>query len=139
MRTRIWLAGLAFAAAALTGCTSTTTSTDGGDKDTGTSAKAEKSAGEHKPEDDVAVKSCAADSVTGFPQADLAVQNHSSKPSNYLVQIEFTDASGVRSSEGTAALNNLAAGQKANEKAVGLTKAPSGLKCRITKVTRYAS
>ncbi|MFD4609893.1 hypothetical protein ACFWOT_17700 [Streptomyces sp. NPDC058440] len=49
----------------------------------------------------------------------------------------FVDGSGTRSSEGVAMVNNLAAGQKANEKAGGLTKAPDGLKCRITKVSRH--
>ncbi len=82
---------------------------------------------------------CSADDLSGFPQVEPAVENHSSKASDHIVSIDFTGASGVRSSEGTAALNNLAAGQKANEKAVGLSKAPSGLKCRVTKVTRYAS
>ncbi|MEU1465833.1 hypothetical protein ABZ467_35335 [Streptomyces sp. NPDC005727] len=48
------------------------------------------------------------------------------------------DGSGTRSSEGTEALNNLASGQKANERAIG-SKAPSGLKCHVTKVTRMAS
>ncbi|MGW4823985.1 hypothetical protein ACWEP4_34835 [Streptomyces sp. NPDC004227] len=135
MRTRIWLAAAAAAAAVLTGCTSTGTSA-GGSGD----AKAEsKPAGAHRPEDDVKITKCSTDDLAGYPQAELIVENHSSKKSNYIVQVEFTDASGVRSSECTAALNNLAAGQKANEKALGLSKAPSGLKCKVTKVTRYAS
>ncbi|MFJ5899601.1 hypothetical protein ACIQFZ_30015 [Streptomyces sp. NPDC093064] len=36
-----------------------------------------------------------------------------------MVQVEFVDGSGTRSSEGVAMVNNLAAGQKANEKARG--------------------
>ncbi|MFB7111912.1 FxLYD domain-containing protein [Streptomyces sp. NPDC056190] len=41
------------------------------------------------------------------------VTNHSSKASNYIIEVEITDGSGTRKGEGTAALNNLAPGQKA--------------------------
>ncbi|MGI5397195.1 hypothetical protein [Streptomyces sp. CA-251251] len=65
--------------------------------------------------------------------------NHSSKDSNYVISVEFLDGSGTRKAEGTAALNNFAPDQTAEEKAIGLSKAPDGLKCKITNVERYAS
>ncbi|MFJ2719720.1 hypothetical protein [Streptomyces sp. NPDC087437] len=132
MRTRIWLAAMAAAAAVLTGCTGTGS---GGSGDT----KAEsKPAGVDKPEDDVKITKCSStDNLAGFPQAELAIENHDSRSRSYIVQVEFVDGSGTRSSEGVAMVNNLAAGQKANEKAGGLTKAPDGLKCRIAKVSRH--
>ncbi|MFJ9917302.1 FxLYD domain-containing protein [Actinacidiphila glaucinigra] len=147
MRTRIWLATAAVAAAAvLTGCSVPETS-DSGKSDSGSSSNAVKDAAKdatkpatgNAPQKDVTLSKCGTDSFGQYPQADLVVKNHSSKSSNYIVQVEFTDAEGTRAAEGTAALNNLAPGQKANEKAVGLSKAPSGMKCRITKVTRYAA
>ncbi|MFF4143719.1 hypothetical protein ACFY0A_20390 [Streptomyces sp. NPDC001698] len=140
MRTRIWLAAVAAAAAALTGCTSTGTSS-GGSGDTKAESKpaAEtKPAGAHKPEDDVKIPKCSStDNLAGFPQAELTIENHDSRSRSYMVQVEFVDGSGTRSSEGVAMVNNLAAGQKANQKAGGLAKAPDGLKCRITKVSRH--
>ncbi|MFB7574156.1 hypothetical protein [Streptomyces sp. NPDC056165] len=38
-----------------------------------------------------------------------------------MVQVEFVDGSGTRSSEGVAMVNNLAADQKANEKTRGVS------------------
>ncbi|MFE7232444.1 hypothetical protein ACWCRF_32230 [Streptomyces sp. NPDC002405] len=92
----------------------------------------------HKPEDDVKITKCSSTgNLAGFPQAELVVENHDSRSRSYMVQVEFVDGSGTRSSEGVAMVNNLAAGQKANEKAGGLARAPDGLKCRITKVSRH--
>ncbi|MGY3199789.1 hypothetical protein [Streptomyces sp. TE5632] len=95
---------------------------------------------ERRPEDDVEVTRCGMDGTGTFPQAELTVTNHSSKSSNYVISVEFVDGSGTRKAEGTAALNNLASGQAAEEKAVGLSSGvPAELKCKVTKVTRYAS
>ncbi|MET8642905.1 hypothetical protein [Streptomyces sp. NPDC004675] len=94
---------------------------------------------EHKPGEDVVLTKCSADDPGMFPQAELAVTNQSSRTSNYIVQVAFTGEAGTRKGEDTAALNNLGPMEKAQEKAVGLTKVPAGLKCKITDVTRYAS
>jgi hypothetical protein len=139
--------GLAVATAVLVvtpfavGCESTDTAAEGkgsagSGKEAGREAEAPKAKG---PEADVELVKCSTDEFGQFPQAELKVTNNSSKTSNYVIQVEFLDGSGTRKAEGTAALNNLASGQVAEEKAVGLSKAPDGLKCKITKVDRYAS
>ncbi|CAL9352813.1 FxLYD domain-containing protein [Streptomyces pilosus] len=110
-----------------------TSAAKGSDKSGAAASKA------NEPEDDVELTKCGTDDSGMFPQAELTVTNRSSKTSNYLISVEFTDEAGTRKGEGTAALNNLAPDQRAEEKAVGLSDAPSGLKCKITKVTRYAS
>jgi len=138
--------GLVTAAAAavvalLVGCEGAdTAASEGGTSsakdDGGKAAEAPKA---NRPEDDVKLDKCGTDDFGKFPRAELTVVNHSSKTSNYMIQVEFTDGAGTRVSEGVAALNNLAPDQTAKEKAVGLTDAPSDLKCKITEVTRYAS
>lgn len=141
---RIGLAAAAAAAAALlVGCGGGTDTTGTGNgssssakDDGGKAAEAPKAA---KAEDDVKLVKCGTDEFGQFPQAELKVTNHSSKDSNYIVSVEFLDGSGTRKAEGTAALNNLAPDQTAEEKAVGLSKAPDELKCKITDVQRYAS
>ncbi|MFD4977212.1 hypothetical protein [Streptomyces sp. NPDC058424] len=67
----------------------------------------------HEPEDDVKITKCSsADNLAGFPQAELTIENHDSRSRSYMVQVEFVDGSGTRSSEGVAMVmvNNLAAG-----------------------------
>ncbi|MER6982108.1 hypothetical protein [Streptomyces carpinensis] len=139
MRTRIWPAGIAVVAAALTGCTSTATST-GDSKDSGSTAKADsKPAKEHSPEDDVKITACSKDEFGNWPQAKLSVTNHSSKTSDYIVSVEFLDASGTRKAEGTGMVNKLAHGQTAEETAGGTAEVSGKVTCRITDVTRTAS
>ncbi|MFF7879133.1 FxLYD domain-containing protein [Streptomyces californicus] len=99
-------------------------------------AKAKEPSG---PEGDVKVTGCEVEPTMQWPSASLDVTNRSSKPSNYIISVEFVDADGTRVGEGTAALNNLAPGQVSKEKAQGLTQVSGKVECRVTKVTRYAS
>lgn len=89
---------------------------------------------------DVTVESCIKDGATGWPHANLTIKNNSSKTSDYSVQVEFVDADGDRLDESMAASNNVAPGQKVETKAQGLSEVSgSGIKCKITSVTRTAS
>ncbi|WP_175410215.1 FxLYD domain-containing protein [Streptomyces sp. TRM64462] len=94
---------------------------------------------EEGPEGDVQITSCAVDSLTNLARAELLITNRSSKPSNYIVQIEFVDASGRRLDEGYAATNNVAPGQQSSVAAQGLTQIDGPITCRIADVTRFAS
>ncbi|MFJ2723069.1 hypothetical protein [Streptomyces sp. NPDC087437] len=97
------------AAGLLTGCASTTDAADAKASGSTSSADGAKAAGKaHRPEDDVVVTKCSTDEFAKLPQAELMVTNHSSKASNYIIEVEFTDRAGTRKGEGTAALNNLA-------------------------------
>ncbi len=136
MRTRIWLAAVAVAAAALTGCTGAGTSS-AGSNGKGTSSVDSKE--EHRPDDDVQIMACSKQDFGNWPQAKLKVTNHSSKVSDYIVQVEFLDASGTRKAEGTAVVSNLARGRTAEETAAGLAEVAGKVTCRITDVSRTAS
>ncbi|MFF8609616.1 FxLYD domain-containing protein [Streptomyces sp. NPDC015346] len=91
------------------------------------------------PRGDVRITACEVDSATNWPSAELTITNRSSKASNYVVQVEFVDASNTRLSEATAATNNVAPGQQSEVTAQGLDQITSKITCRITDVTRYAS
>lgn len=91
------------------------------------------------PKGDVKVTGCKVDATTSWPAAELLVTNRSSKTSNYLISVEFVDGSGKRLGEAFSSVNNLAAGQQAEETAQGLDTITSKIKCRVTEVTRYAS
>ncbi|MER6396823.1 FxLYD domain-containing protein [Kitasatospora sp. NPDC001603] len=88
---------------------------------------------------DVELAGCEVDATLHWPSAQLKVTNHSSKSSNYMIQVEFVDAAGTRIGEGVAATNNLAAGQAATLKAQGATDAKGKVSCKVTNVTRYAA
>jgi hypothetical protein len=139
---KIWVVGLSVAAAGVlfVGCEDVNTSGSGaGGSTPGHSEKATEAPKKSSADDDVKLVKCGTDDYGQFPQAELKVTNRSSETSNYLIQVEFLDGDGTRKAEGTAALNNLAPDQSADEKAVGLSKAPADLTCKITKVSRYAS
>jgi hypothetical protein len=88
---------------------------------------------------DVELAGCEVDATLHWPSAQLKVTNHSSKSSNYMIQVEFVDAAGTRIGEGVAATNNLAAGQAATLKAQGATDTKGKISCKVTNVTRYAA
>ncbi|MFJ3203763.1 FxLYD domain-containing protein [Streptomyces sp. NPDC086989] len=90
-------------------------------------------------EGDVQIKTCEVDPSLGWAKAGLTITNRSSKTSNYMVQVEFVDASGTRLGDALAATNNLAPGQSAQNTAQGLDQIKSKITCKVTKVTRYAS
>ncbi|MFD9885368.1 hypothetical protein ACFWZT_28345 [Streptomyces alboflavus] len=88
---------------------------------------------------DVEITECSVEEATGWPKAELRVTNHSSKTSDYWIQVEFVDAGDVRIAEGIAVTSNLAPDQVANESASGFRDAKGQITCRITEVTRNAS
>ncbi|MEV6081766.1 hypothetical protein AB0L80_42870 [Streptomyces sp. NPDC052069] len=98
--------------------------------------EAEKPAG---PEGDVKVTGCEVNDSTGWPKADILITNHSAKKSNYIISVEFVDASGKRLADAVAASNNVAPKQEVEEDAQSLDKVEGKVTCRVTKVTRYAS
>ncbi|MYX16870.1 hypothetical protein GTY67_26335 [Streptomyces sp. SID8374] len=90
-------------------------------------------------EGDVKITGCEVSDATGWPKADVLITNRSSKMSNYIVSVEFVDASGKRLADAMAASNNVAAGQEVEEDAQSLDKVTGKVSCKVTKVTRYAS
>lgn len=88
---------------------------------------------------DVKITACELDTTMGWAKAELTITNGSSKKSNYMVSIEFVNASGTRLGEAIAATNNLAPGQAANVTAQGLDQIKDKITCKVTEVTRYAS
>ncbi|MFD5938294.1 FxLYD domain-containing protein [Streptomyces griseus] len=90
-------------------------------------------------EGDVKITGCEVMDGTGWPKADVLITNRSSKTSNYIVSVEFVDASGKRLADAMAASNNVAAGQEVEEDAQSLDKVEGKVSCKVTKVTRYAS
>ncbi|MFH8792433.1 hypothetical protein [Streptomyces sp. NPDC017941] len=91
------------------------------------------------PRADVELIGCSVETGTGWPAAELRITNHSSKTSDYWVQVEFVGADGVRFAEGFAATNHLTPGRVASESASALRESPGKITCRITDVTRHAS
>jgi hypothetical protein len=76
--------------------------------------------------------------------ADLKVTNHSTKVSDYLIEVEFVNAQGDRLDTGLADVTKLAPGQSQNngdEDATGTKSLGAGAKitCRILSVDRSAS
>lgn len=102
-------------------------------------APAAKPAAPSGAEGDVHIKTCEVDAGMGWAKANLTITNRSPKTSNYMIQVEFVDASGTRLGEAIAATNNLAPGQSAQETAQGLDQIKNKVTCKVTKVTRYAS
>lgn len=90
-------------------------------------------------EGDVTITACEVNSSTTWPAADVEIVNHSSSEANYIVSVEFLDASGTRLGEGMAATNNLAPGAKARAKAQALSDTSGKVTCKVSKVTRYPS
>lgn len=107
-----------------------------GDKAEEKPVEAEKPDG---PEGDVKITGCEVNDMTEWPKADVLITNRSAKTSNYIVSVEFVDASGKRLADALAASNNVAAGQKVETEAQSLDKVTGKVECRVTKVTRYAS
>ncbi|WP_327333699.1 FxLYD domain-containing protein [Streptomyces anulatus] len=90
-------------------------------------------------EGDVKITGCEVMDGTGWPKADVLITNRSSKKSNYIVSVEFVDASGKRLGDAMAASNNVAPEQEVEVDAQSLDKVEGKVTCKVTKVTRYAS
>ncbi|MGW2347228.1 FxLYD domain-containing protein [Streptomyces sp. NPDC001661] len=88
---------------------------------------------------DVEITNCTVNATTSWPEAKIRITNHSSKTSDYTVNVEFIDSSGERIDEGLAGTTHLAPKQVAKETASGLTDTSGPIKCWITDVDRWAS
>ncbi|MDI3422165.1 hypothetical protein [Streptomyces luteolus] len=91
------------------------------------------------PRADVEITSCTVPDDPRLPTAELRITNHSAKPSDYFIDIEFVDPGGERVDEGFVSTHHLAPGQVARETATGFEEADGPVKCRITDVSRHAS
>ncbi|GCD46138.1 FxLYD domain-containing protein [Streptomyces paromomycinus] len=147
MRIRFAAAGLIVGAVALTGCMGVPKYEATPAPASAAPEKAEPEAAESpskaaaaggEAEDDVKVTGCSVDGATGWPAAKLLITNRTERTFNYMVQVEFVDASGTRIGTGAAAENNLASGQRAKATAQGFVKASGSIKCRVTDVQRYS-
>jgi len=75
----------------------------------------------------------------GSVTVPVTVVNHSAKTSNYIIEFEVTDASGVKVGDGLAATNNLAPNQKAVLSGAAIGAGDGATAVKVTSVTRYAS
>src|SRR4051794_51936 len=110
----------------------------------GSSAKSSGSPGNgsaaHPATADVTISKCAMSSNEfEGPTASLAVFNHSSKPSNYIITVTFESPDGkTQLDTANATVQNLAAGQKTSTDASSLKSELRGKKfaCKVADVTR---
>lgn len=136
LKKRFWALGaagliiIAIAANSGGGKDTTDTKTNGG-------VSTQSNNGSNPPQADVAITSCSTGAVG--PEAALRITNHSSGRSNYMIGVNFLDASGTKVAEGTAISNNVEPGQAAVEKAVGFSETKGAITCTVTDVNRFAS
>ncbi|MFD9035283.1 hypothetical protein ACFVZW_29725 [Streptomyces sp. NPDC059567] len=91
------------------------------------------------PRGDVRITACQVDAATKWPHADVTVTNRSSKPSDYLVSVEFVVPSGDRVAEAGTTVDHLAPGQVSQGRAQSLSQVTGTVECRVTDVIRTAS
>jgi hypothetical protein len=84
---------------------------------------------------DVTITACRP-ATADKPTAAGAIVNHSSKTSNYVIRLEFTDAQGNTLSEGVATVASVASGETATWDVTGTRDANGPVQCRITGVSR---
>ncbi len=85
---------------------------------------------------DVKVTACKADSGGGKPTASGTILNHSSKSSNYVIRLTFTDPQGNTVSEGVAAVKDVGADETAKWDLTGARDTDGSVRCEITDVSR---
>lgn len=88
---------------------------------------------------DIQITGCTVDEI-GLAHAALTITNHSSKKSNYTVQVDFVDGSGARIGQGFAATNDLDPNAIAKTEAGDLAQVKDAkITCKVSQVNRYAS
>jgi hypothetical protein len=92
--------------------------------------------GNHAAANDVVISTC----TTGayFPEVKVTITNHTSKRSNYSLEVTLLDSSGNKVGDGFAASNNVEAGQTAYVD-VAATTTGAFSSCNIASVSRYAA
>ena len=90
---------------------------------------------------DVTVGKVVVDATLGIPSAPVTVTNHSSKRSNYIIEISLETAT-TQVDSTLVAVNNLEPGQTSTQSAQflgAIDKSPAGAKAVIKSVDRLAS
>ena len=85
---------------------------------------------------DVTVQSCSADPAGGKPTASGTIVNHSSKSSNYVIRLKFTDAQGNQVSEGVNAVRSVKPAANAVWKLLGSRGVKGPVTCNVSGVNR---
>lgn len=106
---------------------------------TTTNSGVRSSEGAHPPAADVSITSCELDPSTSFASAKLKIINHSSKPSDYSISVEFLAANGTRVGEGGTLQTHVAPGETAEDTASSPTQATGNITCKVTSVERFSS
>ena len=87
---------------------------------------------------DVRLADCLPTSA-GHMASTVRVTNHSSKRSNYVVDVVFESADGSRQlASSTVFVNGLEPGQTTRQQAGTLTAAPMSFDCRLSQVQRFS-
>jgi hypothetical protein len=95
--------------------------------------------GKNPPQADVTLDKCGAAQYIDYPQATVRITNHSSERSNYMVSVNFLDASGTVIGSGTALASNVEPGQSAVDTAGGIGAHGAPAQCKVVNVDRFAS
>ena len=75
----------------------------------------------------------------GFMASTVRITNHSSKRSNYVVDVVFESANGSRQlAARTIFVNDLEPGQATQQEAGTLTPSPERFDCRVSQVQRFS-
>jgi len=132
----VMLAAAGLAAASLAACKTST----GASASTSTGGATAKASAGPAHSEDVAITACAPDDA-GFAAAKVVVTNHSSKASNYIVNIVMESPDGkTQIGTGLVSVNGLAPGQASSpQDASSLQTANGPYTCRVGDITRYAA
>lgn len=139
---RTSLAAVLVLAATLSACGPTADTTTGAVPDTAgaVSVGADKTIGTVSEGDeaaDVVAGECVSE-VDGIGVMPVTVENHSSKRSDYILEVSFFDKDGVKIGDGTNVISNVDPGGKAKDEVTGFIKGTIA-SCTIAKVDRTAS
>jgi hypothetical protein len=76
---------------------------------------------------------------SGHMASTIRIMNHSSKRSNYVVDVVFESADGARQLAARSLfVNDLEPGQATQQEAGTLTRAPASFDCRVSQVQRFS-
>jgi len=91
---------------------------------------------DHAAKGDVTVQTCNADPAGDKPTASGQILNHSTKTSNYIIRLKFTDAQGNQVAEGVNGVKSVAPGATATWTLEGDRDAKGPVQCKVTGVSR---
>lgn len=92
----------------------------------------------HPPAGDVALNGCEVDPTTSWPDATGVIVNHSSKASDYQIQVGFY-AGATRVADGDALESNVSPGESVDFKAQGFDTVTGTITCKVISVDREAA